>query len=128
MYQYSAQEYSVLSMKHSEMILMLKYKAKMLECPLDVTEVPRVTQAPLCFEVIHECSHVYAVTVTQDIKTQLGTVTGKWSVRVGGFSALVLPGSLQDLCFRRTHCKKLPSGCRPIGAPTVYTAVISHFF
>lgn len=60
------------------MILMLEFKVKMLECPLDVTEVPGVTaQAPVCFQVIHECSHVCAVAVTQGIKTQLGFVTCK---------------------------------------------------
>ena len=65
-------------MKHSEMILILEFKVKMLERPLDVTEVPGFTQAPLCFQVIHECSHGCAgVAVTGGIKAQLGTATCK---------------------------------------------------
>lgn len=108
------------------MILTLEFKVKMLECPLDVTEVPRVTQATLCFEVIHECSHGCVVAVTQGIKTQLGTVTEEWFVTVGGLRTLVLPGSLQALCFR-TQCKELPSGHGHRGAPEVYTVLISHY-
>lgn len=47
----------------------------MLECPVDVTEVPGVSQAPLCFKVIHEGSHGCVIIVTQGIKIQLGTFT-----------------------------------------------------
>lgn len=56
-------------MKDSEMILMLGFKVKMLECPLDVPEVPGFVHVPLCFQVIHESSRGCA------IKTQLGTVS-----------------------------------------------------
>ena len=70
---------------------MLEFKVKMLEHPLEVTEVPGVAQAPLCFQVIHECSHGCAiVAVTGGIKAQLGTVTCKLNhcVSTGALAAV----------------------------------------